>query len=64
MAQGQEGDFQGCGEGGELCVGERRLYACCATVFSGGGEIICCDLILLFLPLVGSLSSGVWPPYE
>ena len=22
MAQGQEGDFQGCGEGGELLVGE------------------------------------------
>lgn len=26
---------QGCGEGGELCVGERRLCAGDATVFSG-----------------------------
>ena len=58
MAQGQEGDFQGCGEGGELCVGERRLYACCATVFSGGVEVVCDDLILLFLPWVGLLFSG------
>ena len=49
MAQGQEGDFEGLvqvegswsgcwfvpGEGCELCVGERRLYAGVATVFSG-----------------------------
>ena len=31
---------EGCGEGGELFVGERRLCACCATVFSGWLEVI------------------------
>ena len=39
---------QGCGEGGELLVGERRLCAGDATLFSGGVENICDDLTLIF----------------
>ena len=39
---------QGCGEGSELLLGERRLCAGVATVFPVWLEVICDDLTLIF----------------